>query len=160
MMIDTPRVVARLALTKSITVRTPLPACLLVVPACQTAGEVAATAVGSGGLAVFAQLLLWSCFRRKGAPIVLRESAGYVAHHIIALVFMVLATTVGFAGWFSPAAATGTAAARILVRDGSSLWLGAVLFGELLLWDFPCSIFIKKLQVLVTLCADQSDAPA
>ena len=36
----------------------------------------------------------------------------------------------------------------MLTPDGTARWLGAVLFGELVLWDFPCSLFIKKLQEL------------
>ena len=72
-----------------------------------------------------------------------------MAHHIVALLFMIVATAVGFAGWFSPSAATASAVARVLVADGTARWLSAMLLGELLLWDFPCSLFIPKLQVPV-----------
>jgi hypothetical protein len=87
-------------------------------------------------------------FRRSNNRI-LQRSAGFTAHHIIALLFMIVATAVGFAGWFSPSAATASAAARVLVADGTARWLSAMLLGELLLWDFPCSLFIPKLQVPV-----------
>ena len=120
----------------------------LAPPVAYTAGQAAATAIGSGVLAVCAQAALVVALRRSNES-TLKQSAGYIAHHIIALAFMVVATVVGFAGWFSPAASTSTAAARLLVPDGTARWLGAMLFGELLLWDFPCSLFIKKLQVPV-----------
>ena len=64
-------------------------------------------------------------FRRSKSPI-LQRSAGFTAHHIVALLFMIVATAVGFAGWFSPAAATSTAAARVLVADGTARWLSAI----------------------------------
>ena len=81
------------------------------------------------------------------------RTAGYTAHHIIALAFMIIVTTVGFAGWFSlPASATASASARMLTSNGTARWLAAVLIGELIIWDFPCSFFIKKLRdpVLLT----------
>ena len=150
---------ARLALPAQLPVRGVAPSTvrgmtpsmsLLTPPVCHTIGEIATTAVCSGTCALIAQLVLLTAFRRSSSRW-LRESAGYTAHHIIALAFMVIATVVGFAGWFSPAAATASAASRMLVADGTARWLGAVLFGELLLWDFPCSIFIKLLREPVML---------
>lgn len=123
---------------------------LLTPPVCHTVSEIATTAAISGGAALCAQLVLVSAFKRSNSRW-LQKSAGYTAHHIIALAFMIIATAVGFAGWFSPAAATASATSRMLVADGTSRWLGAVLFGELLLWDFPCSIFIKLLREPVML---------
>jgi len=123
---------------------------MLAAPVCHTVSDVVRTAALSGGLALISQLGLVAAFRRSKDRL-LQRSAGYTAHHIIALAFMIVATVVGFAGWMSPAAATASSAARLLVPDGTSRWLGAVLFGELLIWDFPCSIFIKKLQEPVML---------
>ena len=123
---------------------------LLAPPVCHTVSEMATTAVLSGGSALCAQLLLVSAFRRSSSRW-LQKSAGYTAHHIIALAFMIIATVVGFTGWFSPAAATASATSRMLVADGTARWLGAMLFGELVLWDFPCSIFIKLLREPVML---------
>uniref|UniRef100_A0A7S4HL97 TLC domain-containing protein n=1 Tax=Prymnesium polylepis TaxID=72548 RepID=A0A7S4HL97_9EUKA len=122
----------------------------LAVPACATMRDAAATAVCSGIVALCAQLVLVQLFKRSDDS-VLRRSAGYTAHHIIALAFMVVATVVGFAGWFSPSAATATATARMLVPNGTARWLSAVILGELVIWDFPCSLFIKKLQEPVML---------
>jgi hypothetical protein len=76
----------------------------------------------------------------------LRESAGYTAHHIIALAFMIIATVVGSAGLLVPGAIGTTAASRLLVNNGTVRWLAAVLLGELLIWDFPCALFIKQLR--------------
>ena len=82
------------------------PSMSLAAPVAHTAGQFAATAIGSGVLALCAQAALVAAFRRAPKDSILRRSAGYIAHHLIALAFMVVATVVGFAGWFSPAAAT------------------------------------------------------
>ena len=121
---------------------------MLLLPVAHTTRQYLATAVCSGGLALCSQGALVLAFRRSNNRI-LQRSAGFTAHHIIALLFMIVATAVGFAGWFSPSAATASAAARVLVADGTARWLSAMLLGELLLWDFPCSLFIPKLQVPV-----------
>jgi hypothetical protein len=34
----------------------------------------------------------------------------------------------------------------MLTSNGTARWLAAVLIGELIIWDFPCSFFIKKLR--------------
>jgi len=96
------------------------------------------------------QLLLVAAFKRSGDQ-ALRQSAGYTAHHLIALAFMVIATLVGSAGWLSSSAAAVTASARLLAPNGTARWLAAVLLGELLLWDYPCALFIKKLRAPVML---------
>eukprot|EP00966_Prymnesium_polylepis_P037228 864366-Prymnesium_polylepis.1 len=114
-------------------------------PVCTSMSEVAATAVCSGAAALAAQLVLVTLFKRSSDR-VLQRSAGYTAHHIIAFAFMLIATAVGFAGWFSPNAATATAASRVLAPDGTARWLAAMLFGELVLWDFPCALFVAKLR--------------
>ena len=121
---------------------------MLLLPVAHTTRQYLATAVCSGGLALCAQGALVLAFRRSSNRI-LQRSAGFTAHHIVALCFMIVASAVGFAGWFSPSAATASAAARVLVADGTARWLSAMLLGELLLWDFPCSVFIPKLQVPV-----------
>ena len=121
---------------------------MLLLPIAHTTRQYVATAVCSGSLALCAQGALVLAFRRSNNRI-LQRSAGFTAHHIIALVFMIVATAVGFAGWFSPLAATGSSAARVLVADGTARWLSAMLLGELLMWDFPCSLFVPKLQVPV-----------
>lgn len=130
----------------TITARLPAkPAKMFTPPVCGTLSAATATALCSGTLAVGAQLFLVATFRRWG-DCLLQDSAGYISHHIIALAFMILATVVGFAGWFSPAADAATGVARMLSPSGTSRWLAAVLLGELLLWDFPCALFIKKLR--------------
>jgi len=111
-----------------------------------TADSVLAVAGISGGLAIAAQLGLVAVFKRaKGKPW-LSEAPGYVAHQAVALVFMAIATLVGTAAWLSPAAWAGTAATRFLADCGTTRFLGAMLFGELVLWDLPCALWIKQLR--------------
>jgi hypothetical protein len=111
-----------------------------------TADSVLAVAGISGGIAVAAQLGLVALFSRaKGKPW-LSEAAGYVAHQLIALVFMLIATAVGTCAWFSPAAWAGSGSSRFLLDNGVTRFLAAMLFGELILWDLPCAIWIKQLR--------------
>ena len=93
---------------------------MLLLPVAHTTRQYLATAACSGGLALCAQGALVLAFRCSNDRI-LQRSAGFTAHHIIALLFMIVASSVGFAGWFSPAAATGSAAGRVLVADGTAV---------------------------------------
>jgi len=78
------------------------------------------------------------------------STAGYRAHHMIALCFMLFASTVGTSLWFS--STTGwleSAAGRFAVTSADSevvRFLAAVLLGELLLWDLPTALWVKRLR--------------
>ena len=96
------------------------------------------------------QLLLVAAARRSNNR-VLRDLAGFAAHHTIELTFMVLVTLVGAAGFLVPGAVGPTAAARMLAPNGTVRWLAAILLGKLLIWDFPCAFFIKKVRSAVIL---------
>lgn len=65
---------------------------------------------------------------------------------VIALGFMTIATVVGGAAWFSPAGWAGDGASRFLEPNDTTRFLAAMLFGELVLWDLPCAIWIKELR--------------
>ena len=133
-----------IARTSSVTALAPL------APVCATLGDAAVTAAWSGGGAVVAQLLLVAAFRRSNNR-VLRELAGFAAHHTIELAFMILVTLVGAAGFLVPGAVGPTAAARMLAPNGTVRWLAAILLGKLMIWDFPCAFFIKKVRSAVIL---------
>ena len=64
---------------------------------------------------------------------------------------MVLVTLVGAAGFLVPGAVGPAAAARMLAPNGTVRWLAAILLGKLLIWDFPCAFFIKKVRSAVIL---------
>eukprot|EP00962_Isochrysis_galbana_P047338 scaffold19286_cov146-Isochrysis_galbana.AAC.1 len=129
--------------------RTPASATMaLVLPPIPTAtaDSVLAVAGVSGGIAVALQLGLVALLKQaKGKPW-LSDAPGYVAHQLIALVFMLIATVVGTWAWLSPAAWAGSSASRFLVDNGTTRFLAAMLFGELILWDLPCAIWIKQLR--------------
>jgi hypothetical protein len=59
---------------------------------------------------------------------------------------MSICTLYGGAAWFAPTAWAGDAASRFLLTDGTTRFLAAMLFGELVLWDLPCAIWIKALR--------------
>ena len=103
------------------------------------------TAAASGAVAVAAQLGLLAKFKSSKDPAV-RSIAGLLAYRIIALAYTLVLTIVGGALWFNPARWPADAAAAMLVPDGTIRWIGAVLFGELILWDLPSTFWIKKLQ--------------
>ena len=136
---------APLLLARAVPRLAPPQLALLALPTA-TSGSVWAVAAVSGGAAVAAQLGLVALLRRaKGRPW-LSESPGFVAHQAIALVFMAIATAVGAAAWLSPAGWALEPAARFLTPDGTTRFLAAMLFGELVLWDLPCAIWIKQLR--------------
>ena len=128
--------------------RAQVPSMVLAIPPMPTAtaDSVIAVAGVSGGLAVAAQLGLVALFKKAKNKPWLSESPGYVAHQLIALVFMTIATVVGAAAWFAPAPWMGSGASRFLLDNGTTRFLAAMLFGELVLWDLPCAIWIKELR--------------
>lgn len=69
-----------------------------------------------------------------------------MAHQFVALGYMLLCSMIGGAVFLNPAAWPANAAGALLVPNGTSRFLGAVLLGELLAWDIPCGLLIKKLR--------------
>ena len=125
--------------------RAQVPVASLTLPIATGRSALAVAGV-SGGLAVAAQLgLVWLFRRARGRPW-LSESPGFVAHQLIALAFMSICTALGGAAWLSPSAWAGDAGSRFLLADGTTRFLAAMLFGELVLWDLPCAIWIKPLR--------------
>ena len=125
--------------------RAQVPVASLALPIA-TGRSAAAVAGVSGGLAVAAQLGLVWLFRREPSRPWISESPGFVAHQLIALVFMTFCTVIGGAAWLSTSAWTGDAASRFLLADGTTRFLAAMIFGELVMWDLPCAIWIKALR--------------
>ena len=102
-------------------------------------------AAASGAVAAAAQLALVARFRRSTDE-ALSSEPGLRAYRIVAFAFTLLLAIVGSARFFNPATWPADAATAMLQADGTVRFLGAVLFGELLLWDLPCAIWIKKLR--------------
>lgn len=119
----------------------------LALPVAGTLREASIVAAASGVLGVTAQLSFVFVLNRllcNGKPN--RWKTGYMAHHMVCVLFMLVASTIGVLGWLSPAGAT--ASVRLGVTHGSAAvrFLSAVLLGMLLLWDLPCSVIIPKLR--------------
>lgn len=120
------------------------PAMSIAVPTCTSAG-VATVAAAAGGITLLSQISLWALFKRSKDP-VLSSAPGYTAHQVVALILMILVTTLGFASWLSPPAAAATAVGRLLAPTDSARWLGALLLGALVAWDIPTCLKISRLR--------------
>jgi hypothetical protein len=59
---------------------------------------------------------------------------------------MLVVTVIGAALFCNPARWPADAAAAMLVPDGTIRFLGALLFGELVLWDLPSALFVPRLR--------------
>jgi len=105
------------------------------------------TAAASGTAAATLQLMLTSLLRRSPDK-ALSTRPGLRAYRIVAFAYTLLLTVVGGAVFLNPARWPADAATAMLKGDGTARFLGAVLFGELVLWDLPCAIWIPKLRRL------------
>ncbi len=103
--------------------------------------EAMMVAIVAGGGALAVQLVLTGLFKTFGGKVVAKDP-GFLAHQVIALVFMVVMFFVGSARWFGQDSPPSTAFARIFEPDSTSRWLSAIAFGELVLWDIPCGTIL------------------
>ena len=83
-----------------------------------------------------AQLLL-AAFRRSNNR-VLRDLAGFAAHHTIELTLWCSSPSSALPA-SSPLSRRPDHAARMLAPNGTVRWLAAILLGKLMIWDFPCA---------------------
>lgn len=120
---------------------------------CHSEEEARLAALQSGGAAVAAQVVLMLTCHYLGtqrAPS-LRGKGGFIAHQVIAGVYMVLLFVVGSNQWFT-LAPVGTedavlaAAERLFSSHATARWCCAVVLGELVLWDIPCALLVPSLQ--------------
>jgi len=126
-----------------LTVRHPDPVALLL-PSCTAQGALGVAAV-SGAVGVAAQLALTAVFRRSRSAWLSKEP-GYIANQVVAIAYMLAATCIGGAMFCNPSSWPADATTAMLVPDGTIRFLGAVLFGELLIWDLPSAIFVPRLR--------------
>ena len=123
---------------------------MALLPSCTAAG-VASVAVTSGCIGLMAQVALTFFFKQSKDPF-LSRAPGYAAHQAIALLLMSIVSAFGLVGWVNPpAAATATAAARLLMPSDQARWLGAMLLGMLVAWDIPSCVRIGRLRKADTL---------
>uniref|UniRef100_A0A7S0L516 TLC domain-containing protein n=1 Tax=Coccolithus braarudii TaxID=221442 RepID=A0A7S0L516_9EUKA len=115
-----------------------------IIPAC-TASETWAVAAASGITALSLQIILTSFFRRS-EDIALAKRPAYMAYQLVAFIYMLFATFVGGAIMLDATCWPINAAAAMLVPRPQIRFLGAVLFGELVLWDVPTCLCVKKLR--------------
>lgn len=112
----------------------------------ETYDEAIELAAWTGAIAAAAQVALYLLFRQSSNPAV-SSTAGLAAHQVIAFFFMVLAFSVGGAGfWFGQVGAPKSQRGMMLDECPSARWLAAVLAGELVLWDIPCGLLIPQLR--------------
>lgn len=99
----------------------------------------------SGTVALLSQLALSYSFGRSADP-VLSDEPGFTAHQVVAIMYMLLASVVGGAAFLSGSLWPTSAEGALLTPDGTTRFLAAVLFGELVCWDIPTCIQIPKLR--------------
>jgi len=103
-------------------------------------------AAGSGIAALAAQFVLHEVFRRSKDDSIRSRAPGFFAYNAIACALMIASSIVGILAVFTPGAWPATAEGRLLTANGASRVLCAILFGELVLWDLPCTLWISKLR--------------
>ena len=92
------------------------------------------------------QLILTVIFRTASNRAV-ADAAALGAHQVVAFFFMILASLVGgSAWWLGLATPPASAHDRLLAPNGTARWLAAVMAGQLVIWDIPCSLFMKSLR--------------
>lgn len=83
------------------------------------------------------------------------DLAGYTAHTLVALVFMMLVSGMGIVGYWIPTAApsmvsvggsSSSTGSRLLAQSDAARWLAAVVWGMLTLWDLPTSLILPSLR--------------
>jgi hypothetical protein len=79
------------------------------------------------------------------------QSAGYMAHSLIALLLMGTVSFMGIVGWWFRGHGTNLAShltpwTRLVAPNDSCRWMAAVLLGFLTLWDIPTSLYIGALR--------------
>ena len=121
-----------------------LPTLSLALPTCSATG-VWVLAGASGCVGLLAQGGLTVLFSKSNDP-VLSESAGYVAHQVVACALMVSVTVLGLLAWLNPPLVAASAAGRLLAPSDGARWLGAMLLGMLVAWDIPTSLAIPQLR--------------
>ena len=120
------------------------PAWCKLLPAVATVTGFWKVAAAAGAVCVFAQLALQWLFGISSDPI-LSKSPGNTAHSAVAAAFCIVATAIGWIGFYSPLKAA-TAVGRVLDPVGAAAFIGAAVFGAIALWDIPTCLAIKELR--------------
>lgn len=125
--------------------RAPAPSASLVALPSIGAQAIWPTAAASGVVAVAAQLTLLTVFKRSKDKAV-SSTPGILAYRIVALFFTLALTVIGGALFLNPGRWPAGAAVAMLAPEGTVRFLGALLFGELVMWDLPCAVWIPTLR--------------
>jgi hypothetical protein len=132
-----------------VTSRSRLPACALRVP--PPAASLATTsgwaiAAATGATTLGAQLILTRTYKRSNDVHVRARAPAFFAYNAIACALMCAASLVGLVAFCQPSGVPATAVARVLAPTEASRILCAAIFGELICWDLPCTLAIKRLR--------------
>jgi len=110
------------------------------LPSCAIT-DVTRVAAASGCVGLVSQLALTKLIQKTK----LRPIARYTAHTIVAMVLMLLVSSMGVVGWWYTAI-PATPYARLLEPVASARWLAAVVAGMFAIWDIPVSIAVPQLR--------------
>jgi len=124
-------------------VRTPTPVALL--PPSIGPAAIGQTAAVAGAAAATAQVTLFALFRRS-SDTAWSSRPGIVAYRVVALALGLTLTLVGGALFLNRSQWPQTAALTMTAPSGTVRFLGAMLFGQLIIWDLPSAAFMKRLR--------------
>jgi hypothetical protein len=98
----------------------------------------------AGTIGILSQLLLTKVFQKFETT---KDNAGYTAHTVVALIFVVLVSVVGTMGcWNMRHLLHATPMDRLLIPYDQCRWLATIVTGLFTLWDIPTSICIPQLR--------------
>jgi len=132
-------------LRRSIIVPSTSPPTRLRLPRC-TAAQVPRVALTAGAAGLTPQWALTLLLLQRQQ----QEHAAHTAYDVVALVFMLLGSTVGVMGWWRSSSCYSSSSSStqpqldhpphlLLGTDDAARWLAAVTMGLLLVWDLPVS---------------------
>ena len=104
---------------------------------CKTIDSAWNSAIVSGVFALSVHLLCDLVFRFGGNSI--SKDSGFAAHQVVAFFYMTVLFVVGGSQWYY-GDLPPTAFSRVVDNNGTSRWLAAITFGQLISWDIPCGL--------------------
>ena len=99
---------------------------------CTNQDEAWQAAIGSGIAALAVHLVISQLVKRGLLGSVVAKDSGFAAHQFVSMAYMVTLFVVGGSRWTAEGGIPATAEARVFDMDGTSRWLAAITFGQLL----------------------------
>lgn len=114
------------------------------LPVCASRAATWPLALQAGAIALTLQVVLGQLLARRPSG-VLRDTADYTAHSIVALGLMILLSSVGVRGWWY-GTVSPVGVDRLLAGSPEGRWMAAVVLGCFVGWDIPTSLQVKALR--------------